>query len=172
MSSRAFLLFQLFVCGSVHCLSLPAVDRSACPAFSHVCQPYCMCVPVCLPSCLSICMHTYFFFLSFFLLSFFFFFFQKSNLTLPLCLRILPLFEDSKIDFDTPQCQIPILGVNLNLWSVYLWQNIKRCHKPWSVWTSLFWNNIQASKLYPDIYRRLKSGWEGCCYSSVICCSK
>ena len=47
-----------------------------------------------------------------------------------------------------------------------------RQHKPWSVSTSLFGTNIQTSKLCADIYRRLKSGWEGCCCNSVICCPK
>ena len=45
-------------------------------------------------------------------------------------------------------------------------------HRPSSVYTSLFGSNIQTSKLCADIYRRLKSGWEGCCCSSIICCPK
>ena len=44
--------------------------------------------------------------------------------------------------------------------------------RPWSVQTSLFGSHIQTSKLCADTYRRLKSGWEGCCCSSVICCPK
>ena len=50
--------------------------------------------------------------------------FEKSSLTPPLGLRILPLFEDSKIDLnvvdDTTVSEIPLLGVNLILRSVCL----------------------------------------------------
>ena len=49
--------------------------------------------------------------------------FEKSSLTPPLGLRILPLYDDSKIDLDvvddTTVSDTP-LGVNLNLRSVYL----------------------------------------------------
>ena len=55
--------------------------------------------------------------------------FEKSRLTPPLGVRILPLFEDSKIDLDVvDDTTVSIfgvnlsqyLGVNLNLRSVYL----------------------------------------------------
>ena len=49
--------------------------------------------------------------------------FEKSSLTPPLGLRILPLFDDS-VDLDvvddTTVLDTPILGVNLNLRSVCL----------------------------------------------------
>ena len=68
--------------------------------------------------------------------------FEKSSLTPPLGLRILPLFEDSKIDLDvvmTPQCQIPVLGVNLNLRSVCLWQNMKKIPQTLKCINKPFW---------------------------------
>ena len=83
------------------------------------------------------------------------------------CLRIQTL---TWMWLMTPQCQIPLLGVSLNLRSVYLWQNIKKTPQTLKCINSLFGNNFQTSKLCADIYRRLKSGWEGCCCSSVVCC--
>ena len=50
--------------------------------------------------------------------------FEKSRLTAPLGLRILPLFEDSKIDMDTIDdttvSYTPLLGDSLSLRSVYI----------------------------------------------------
>ena len=49
--------------------------------------------------------------------------FEKPSLTPPLGLRILPLFEDSKIDLDVVDdttVSDTLLGVNLNLRSVRL----------------------------------------------------
>ena len=82
------------------------------------------------------------------------FLFEKSNLTPLLGLRILPLFEDSKIDLDVvddttvtdtpPWSQSePQICLSLNIKKIL--QTLKYINKP-------FRNNIQTSKIYADIY--------------------
>ena len=88
--------------------------------------------------------------------------FEKSSLTPPLGLRILPLFEDSKIDLDViddttvsdtpPRSQFePQICLSLTKYK-------KDTTNPELYKQAIFGNIIQTSKLCADIYRRLKSG--------------
>ena len=103
--------------------------------------------------------------------------FEKSSLTPPLGLRILPLLEDSKIDLDvvddttvtdTPPWSQSEPQIYLSLTKLKL----KDSTNPEVYKQAFFRNSIQASKIYADIYRWLKGRREGCCCSSVVCCSK
>ena len=65
------------------------------------------------------------------------------------CLRIQRL---TWIWLMTPQCQIPLLGVNLNLRSVCLWQNIKKDTTNPKVHKQAFWEVTSRHQNYVQIF--------------------
>ena len=102
--------------------------------------------------------------------------FEKSELTPPRGLLVLPLFEDSKTDLgvvddvtvsDTPPWRQPEPHICLSLTKFK-----KDCTSPDIYKRALLDVTSQHQNYVEDFYGWFQSRWEGFCCSSIICCPK
>ena len=98
--------------------------------------------------------------------------FEKSTLTPPFGLQILPLFEDSKIYLDvvddTTVTDIPLLGVNLKLISVYLTKYLKKDSTNPEVYKQAFSEITSRHPKYMQIYTKVDEKVAAAAVSSVV----